>query len=219
MLRIDDVLLRCRVERIALERWIAMPRYHHWHHAIELEARDRNFAVHLPVIDRWFGTHHLPDDAWPQGYGVSGLRAPEGYLRQLVYDGAHERYGEITPELRERIEASWDMETQVRTVEEFRDLLVDQLPFHFRRPGDERAGLVPDGATLQMGIGGIPLLAAILAFVLATAAALVVGCGTALLVEPARGLFASFVQAACSPIFCHSPDCNFSVAGFGVCSV
>ena len=68
-----------------LERWVAMPRYHHWHHAIEPEARDRNFAVHLPMLDRWFGTHYLPDDAWPKGYGVAGVRAPDGYLRQLVW--------------------------------------------------------------------------------------------------------------------------------------
>jgi sterol desaturase/sphingolipid hydroxylase (fatty acid hydroxylase superfamily) len=68
-----------------LERWIAMPRYHHWHHAIEPEARDRNFAVHLPMIDRWFGTHYLPGDAWPEGYGVAGLHPPEGYLRQLLW--------------------------------------------------------------------------------------------------------------------------------------
>jgi sterol desaturase/sphingolipid hydroxylase (fatty acid hydroxylase superfamily) len=68
-----------------LERWIAMPRFHHWHHAIEAEARDRNFAVHLPMIDRWFGTHHLPDTAWPAGYGIRGVKAPEGYLRQLVW--------------------------------------------------------------------------------------------------------------------------------------
>lgn len=38
------------------------------------------------------------------------------------------------PELRERVEASWDMETDVRTVEEFRRLLADQLPFHFADP-------------------------------------------------------------------------------------
>jgi sterol desaturase/sphingolipid hydroxylase (fatty acid hydroxylase superfamily) len=68
-----------------LERWIAMPRYHHWHHAIEDEARDRNFAVHLPMIDRWFGTHHLPGAAWPAGYGIAGVKAPEGYLRQLIW--------------------------------------------------------------------------------------------------------------------------------------
>ena len=68
-----------------LERWVAMPRYHHWHHAIENEARDRNFAVHLPMIDRWFGTHHLPADAWPAGYGIAGVKAPEGYLRQFLW--------------------------------------------------------------------------------------------------------------------------------------
>ena len=68
-----------------LERWIAMPRFHHWHHGIEPEARDVNFAVHLPMIDRWFGTHHMPDDRWPSGYGISGVRAPEGWARQLVW--------------------------------------------------------------------------------------------------------------------------------------
>lgn len=68
-----------------LERWIAMPRVHHWHHAIEPEALDRNFAVHLPMIDRWFATHHLPGEAWPTGYGVAGLAAPEGYFRQLAW--------------------------------------------------------------------------------------------------------------------------------------
>lgn len=78
-----------------LERWIAMPRFHHWHHAIEPEARDRNFAVHLPMIDRWFGTHHMPGDAWPQGYGISGVTAPDGYFRQLAWPlGAGARSGD-----------------------------------------------------------------------------------------------------------------------------
>lgn len=68
-----------------LERWIAMPRFHHWHHAIEEEALDRNFAVHLPMIDRMFGTHYLPADEWPKGYGIAGVSAPHGYLRQLFW--------------------------------------------------------------------------------------------------------------------------------------
>jgi proline iminopeptidase len=37
--------------------------------------------------------------------------------------------------LRERITASWDLEPRVQTVEECRQLLVDQLPFHFADPG------------------------------------------------------------------------------------
>jgi sterol desaturase/sphingolipid hydroxylase (fatty acid hydroxylase superfamily) len=74
-----------------LERWIEMPRYHHWHHAIEAEARDRNFAVHLPMIDRCFGTEYLPQDRWPGGYGVEGLSVPQGYARQLIWPFVRQR--------------------------------------------------------------------------------------------------------------------------------
>lgn len=41
------------------------------------------------------------------------------------------------PELRERIAAAWDMEPRVQTVEECRQLLADQLPFHFAEPDGE----------------------------------------------------------------------------------
>ena len=68
-----------------LERWLVMPRFHHWHHGIEPEARDVNFAVHLPVLDRLFGTQHLGDGQWPSGYGVDGVRPPDGWLRQLLW--------------------------------------------------------------------------------------------------------------------------------------
>lgn len=68
-----------------LERWVAMPRFHHWHHGAEPEARDVNFAVHLPMIDRWFGTYHMPEGRWPAAYGIVQERAPEGWLRQFVW--------------------------------------------------------------------------------------------------------------------------------------
>jgi lathosterol oxidase len=68
-----------------LERWVAMPRFHHWHHAREAEAHDVNFAVHLPMIDRWFGTYHMPEARWPEGYGLADERAPEGWFSQLVW--------------------------------------------------------------------------------------------------------------------------------------
>jgi sterol desaturase/sphingolipid hydroxylase (fatty acid hydroxylase superfamily) len=70
---------------IWLERWVAMPRFHHWHHGVEREARNVNFAVHLPMIDRWFGTYYMPEGRWPEGYGIAGERAPEGWVRQLVW--------------------------------------------------------------------------------------------------------------------------------------
>lgn len=68
-----------------LERLVVMPRFHHWHHAVEREARNVNFAVHLPLLDRLFGTHHLPDGRWPRGYGTDGPAAPDGWLNQLVW--------------------------------------------------------------------------------------------------------------------------------------
>ena len=51
-----------------LEWLVATPAFHHWHHTRH-EAIDRNFASTLPVLDRVFGTHHLPR-TWPADYGT-----------------------------------------------------------------------------------------------------------------------------------------------------
>jgi sterol desaturase/sphingolipid hydroxylase (fatty acid hydroxylase superfamily) len=51
-----------------LEWLVATPHFHHWHHTND-ENRDHNYAALLPVVDRLFGTHHLPDH-WPPVYGV-----------------------------------------------------------------------------------------------------------------------------------------------------
>lgn len=68
-----------------IEQLLVVPRFHHWHHGIEKEAIDVNFAVHFPWLDRIFGTYHLPGDRWPEGYGVDGHPVPKGYLSQLLY--------------------------------------------------------------------------------------------------------------------------------------
>lgn len=68
-----------------LEQWVVTPRFHHWHHGIEREAIDINFAVHFPFIDRIFGTYYLPSEKWPSGYGVLNPEIPKGYWRQLVF--------------------------------------------------------------------------------------------------------------------------------------
>ena len=67
-------------------RWVlATPQFHHWHHGAEPEAVDKNFAVHLPLLDRLFGTCYLPGDRWPTSYGLAdGATVPRGYVRQLV---------------------------------------------------------------------------------------------------------------------------------------
>jgi lathosterol oxidase len=68
-----------------VEHVIATPRYHQFHHSVDGEALDTNFAVHLPVLDRLFGTHHLPATGWPERMGVAGEPLPLGYMSQLAY--------------------------------------------------------------------------------------------------------------------------------------
>jgi sterol desaturase/sphingolipid hydroxylase (fatty acid hydroxylase superfamily) len=69
-----------------IERVMVTPRYHHWHHSSEKAAIDTNFALHLTLVDRIFGTHHLPPgDSWPATYGLDGERLPDGYFRQFLH--------------------------------------------------------------------------------------------------------------------------------------
>jgi sterol desaturase/sphingolipid hydroxylase (fatty acid hydroxylase superfamily) len=65
-------------------RWVInTPEWHHWHHAIDDAARDKNFG--LPVVDKLFGTAYLPKDRRPTGFGVHDPVPQDGYLRQLAH--------------------------------------------------------------------------------------------------------------------------------------
>jgi lathosterol oxidase len=69
-----------------LDYVLTTPRFHHWHHGIEKEAVNKNYAIHFPVLDMLFGTFYLPKGGWPSGYGVRGNDVPTGgYLRQFIY--------------------------------------------------------------------------------------------------------------------------------------
>lgn len=69
-----------------IEKFLVTPRFHHWHHGLEREAVDVNFAVHFPIFDRLFGTHHMPEnDRWPEGYGIPSHPVPKGYWPQFLY--------------------------------------------------------------------------------------------------------------------------------------
>jgi sterol desaturase/sphingolipid hydroxylase (fatty acid hydroxylase superfamily) len=68
-----------------MERFMVTPRFHHWHHGIEKEAIDVNFAIHFPLYDKLFGTYHMPVDKWPSGYGIGGHPVPNGYWKQFLY--------------------------------------------------------------------------------------------------------------------------------------
>ena len=67
-----------------LGAWIVTPRFHHWHHGLEEEAIDVNFAIHFPWLDRLFGTYHMPQGRWPKAYGVPE-KVPNGYWAQALY--------------------------------------------------------------------------------------------------------------------------------------
>jgi sterol desaturase/sphingolipid hydroxylase (fatty acid hydroxylase superfamily) len=70
--------------RFPVLRWVVnTPEWHHWHHAIDDDARDKNFG--LPVIDKVFGTAYMPKDKRPVGFGVPDSVPPVGYLRHLAY--------------------------------------------------------------------------------------------------------------------------------------
>jgi sterol desaturase/sphingolipid hydroxylase (fatty acid hydroxylase superfamily) len=65
-------------------RWVInTPEWHHWHHAIDDAARDKNFG--LPVVDKLFGTAHLPQGERPVGFGTRSPVPADGYLRHLAY--------------------------------------------------------------------------------------------------------------------------------------
>ncbi len=64
-----------------LEQVISTPSFHRWHHTNDA-MRDRNFAAILPVIDRVFGTFHVPADR-PTSYGID-TPMPAGFLAQLT---------------------------------------------------------------------------------------------------------------------------------------
>ncbi|MGZ4713945.1 MAG: sterol desaturase family protein [Acidimicrobiia bacterium] len=66
----------------AVGQAVSSPHFHHWHHAGDPDARDRNYAGMFPWIDRIFGTYHAPVDRWPTRYGIDDPM-PVGYLGQL----------------------------------------------------------------------------------------------------------------------------------------
>ena len=61
---------------------ITTPEYHHWHHSNHKEARNKNFAGQLPMLDILFGTYYHPKEKTPQVYGIEE-EMPGGYLAQL----------------------------------------------------------------------------------------------------------------------------------------
>jgi sterol desaturase/sphingolipid hydroxylase (fatty acid hydroxylase superfamily) len=81
----------------SVEKLLVTPRFHHWHHGVEREAIDVNFSIHFPIFDRLFGTHHMPENRWPEGYGIGGHPVPRGYLAQMLYPFRKDRPSDEAP--------------------------------------------------------------------------------------------------------------------------
>ncbi|HEY6514040.1 MAG TPA: sterol desaturase family protein [Burkholderiaceae bacterium] len=64
---------------------IVTPNFHHWHHAQDDEALDKNYAAHFAFLDHLFGTAVQSDRRWPAHYGVVGDYVPDGFVRQTVF--------------------------------------------------------------------------------------------------------------------------------------
>jgi sterol desaturase/sphingolipid hydroxylase (fatty acid hydroxylase superfamily) len=74
-----------RWEFPGLCRLVATPCFHHWHHAAEPAAVDKNFSVHSPLWDWLFGTLYMPG-RWPKEYGLCGQSdVPGSWTLQFVY--------------------------------------------------------------------------------------------------------------------------------------
>jgi hypothetical protein len=63
----------------------ASPVFHRWHHTLEDEGLDKNFAPTFPVLDLIFGTFYMPPGKLPARFGVHDTEFPEGFLGQFVY--------------------------------------------------------------------------------------------------------------------------------------
>lgn len=90
--------------------WIlTSPRFHHWHHADQVEAYDRNFGGQLSIFDRLFGTHNAAGESTlPERYGIGGV-IPETYASHLLHPfrkmpGANESAEESTPAARDALQ-------------------------------------------------------------------------------------------------------------------
>jgi sterol desaturase/sphingolipid hydroxylase (fatty acid hydroxylase superfamily) len=62
---------------------IASPHYHHWHHADDPRAHERNFGGQLVIWDALFGTLHKPATL-PERYGTQDGPPCGSYVQQLL---------------------------------------------------------------------------------------------------------------------------------------
>lgn len=90
-------------------KWVVpSPWFHHWHHASEREAWNKNFSPY-PVWDVLFGTAYMPAGRLPTSFGIREP-VPENYLGQLAYPfGLAEPVVRLQCWLEERVRRPWQV--------------------------------------------------------------------------------------------------------------
>jgi sterol desaturase/sphingolipid hydroxylase (fatty acid hydroxylase superfamily) len=68
-----------------LKYLVVTPDFHHWHHASDDEAIDKNYAAHYAFLDYLFGTAVHASKRYPEKYGVLGDGLPLGFWRHQLY--------------------------------------------------------------------------------------------------------------------------------------
>ena len=83
---VQSVLIHSNIKmKVGWLRYVIVtPQFHHWHHASDAEAIDKNYAAHTPLFDILFGSWHLPKDRWPVKYGTV-RPIPGGMLGQFLH--------------------------------------------------------------------------------------------------------------------------------------
>lgn len=65
---------------------IVTPAFHRWHHTLQEEGQNKNFATIFSFYDILFGTYFCPENRRAREFGISGGSAvPSGYVGQLYY--------------------------------------------------------------------------------------------------------------------------------------
>ena len=68
-----------------LKYLVVTPDFHHWHHASDDEAIDKNYAAHYAFLDHLFGTAVKSRNRFPERYGVVGDYMPDGFVKQQLF--------------------------------------------------------------------------------------------------------------------------------------
>jgi sterol desaturase/sphingolipid hydroxylase (fatty acid hydroxylase superfamily) len=69
----------------------ASPVFHRWHHTLEEEGLNKNFAPTFPFFDLVFGTFHMPSGKLPVHFGNGERAFPDDFWGQVVYPFLYEK--------------------------------------------------------------------------------------------------------------------------------